>query len=81
MSRRSSRSSLKALIVVVLIRTHRIGFLVDAAILGFAVGTGFALVENLYYLRLAAGRRHRHVDRARVRHGDHARRRHRASSP
>ena len=39
----------KALIVVVLVRAHRIGFLVDAAILGFAVGTGFALVENVYY--------------------------------
>ena len=32
---------------------HRIGFLVDAAIYGFAVGTGFALAENLYYLHLA----------------------------
>ena len=39
----------KALVVVALIRTHRIGFLVDAAILGFAVGTGFAIVENVYY--------------------------------
>ena len=39
----------KALIIVVLIRAHRIGFLVDAAIFGFAVGTGFALVENVYY--------------------------------
>jgi len=35
------------------VRMHRIGFLVDAAIFGFAVGTGFALAENLYYLRLA----------------------------
>jgi RsiW-degrading membrane proteinase PrsW (M82 family) len=43
---------LKGLVVVALVRTHRIGFLVDAAILGFAVGTGFALVENLQYLRL-----------------------------
>ena len=33
---------------------HRIGFLVDAAIYGFAVGAGFALAENLYYLHLAA---------------------------
>jgi protease PrsW len=41
---------LKAAIIVVLIRMHRIGFLVDAAICGFAVGTGFAMVENLYYL-------------------------------
>jgi len=43
----------KALIVVGLVRTNRIGFLVDAAILGFAAGTGFALVENLQYQRLA----------------------------
>jgi RsiW-degrading membrane proteinase PrsW (M82 family) len=42
--------ALKAAIVVALIRTNRVGFLVDAAILGFAAGTGFALVENLYYL-------------------------------
>ena len=27
------------------------GFLVDAAVLGFAVGTGFAIVENMIYLR------------------------------
>ena len=42
----------KALIVVVLIRRHRVGFLVDAAILGFAAGTGFAIVENVYYQHL-----------------------------
>jgi hypothetical protein len=42
--------ALKGAIVVALIRTNRVGFLVDAAILGFAAGTGFALVENLYYL-------------------------------
>lgn len=40
----------KALWVVILIRTHRCGFQVDAAIHGFAVGAGFALVENAYYL-------------------------------
>jgi RsiW-degrading membrane proteinase PrsW (M82 family) len=44
---------LKALVIVALIRAHRIGFLVDAAIYGFAVGTGFAVVENLDYLALA----------------------------
>ena len=27
----------------------RIAFLVDAAIFGFAVGTGFSIVENTYY--------------------------------
>ena len=42
---------LKALPLVFLLARKRIGFLVDAAILGFAVGAGFALVENLEYLR------------------------------
>jgi protease PrsW len=43
---------LKALVIVALIRAHRIGFLIDAAIFGFAVGAGFAMVENLHYLHL-----------------------------
>jgi RsiW-degrading membrane proteinase PrsW (M82 family) len=43
----------KALVMLWLFRSHRIGFLVDAAILGFAVGTGFAVIENLYYLYLS----------------------------
>lgn len=43
----------KALVIVALIRAHRVGFLVDAAIAGFAVGTGFAIVENIYYQHLA----------------------------
>jgi protease PrsW len=42
----------KAAFVVYLIRQRRIGFPVDAAQLGFAVGTGFALVENVQYLRV-----------------------------
>src|SRR5438034_1464025 len=37
----------KALLIVLLIATGRVGFLVDVALEGFAVGTGFALVENL----------------------------------
>src|SRR5207302_322598 len=44
---------LKALVIIALIRAHRIGFLVDAAIFGFAVGAGFALIENLDYLSMA----------------------------
>ena len=40
----------KLVFVVVAIRRRRVGFPVDAAILGFAVGTGFAVVENAYYL-------------------------------
>ena len=43
---------LKAAVVVILLRQNRIGFLVDAAILGFAVGAGFAILENLYFLRI-----------------------------
>lgn len=42
--------TLKAAALVYLIRAHRIGLLVDAAIVGFAIGTGFAVAENLYYL-------------------------------
>jgi protease PrsW len=41
---------LKGSIIAWLIWRHRIGFLIDAAILGFAVGCGFALTENQYVL-------------------------------
>jgi len=44
----------KATVVLLLFRFHRIGFLVDAAILGFAAGAGFAIVENLYYATVLA---------------------------
>ena len=46
--------ALKAVWIVLLLRRGRVGFLVDAAILGFAVGAGFALVENVEYLRALA---------------------------
>jgi RsiW-degrading membrane proteinase PrsW (M82 family) len=49
--------ALKAAIIVAMLRTHRIGFLVDGAIMGFAVGAGFAVAENLYYLH-AGGQAH-----------------------
>ncbi len=41
---------LKAVPLVWLLARNRIGFPVDAAIFGFAVGTGFAMAENVYYL-------------------------------
>jgi len=44
--------ALKALVIIALIRRNRIGFLVDAAIFGFAVGAGFAIFENLFYLQV-----------------------------
>lgn len=48
---------LKGGVIVVLLYRNRIGFLVDAAIRGFAIGAGFAAVENVYYfLELADSR-------------------------
>lgn len=40
---------LKALLIAWFVSTNRVGFVVDAAVLGFGVGTGFALAENVYY--------------------------------
>ncbi len=48
-----SEELLKALVIIWLFRINRIGFLVDSAIMGFAVGTGFAVVENFFYLQTA----------------------------
>lgn len=42
---------LKGTYIVYLFRAKRVGFMVDAAIYGFAVGAGFAFVENLYYIQ------------------------------
>jgi protease PrsW len=46
--------TLKAAYLVYLMSRNRIGFVVDAAIIGFAIGTGFAFLENVYYLRVNA---------------------------
>lgn len=43
--------TLKSAVVVLLILRGRAGFLVDAAVQGFAVGAGFALLENVAYLQ------------------------------
>jgi RsiW-degrading membrane proteinase PrsW (M82 family) len=42
--------ALKGALIVFLFWRNRIGYLVDAAISGFAVGAGFSLAENLLYL-------------------------------
>lgn len=42
--------ALKALSVVYLIKRKKVGFMVDTTIYGFAVGAGFAFIENIYYL-------------------------------
>ncbi|HKA59170.1 MAG TPA: PrsW family glutamic-type intramembrane protease [Gemmatimonadales bacterium] len=44
--------TLKATFVVYLLKRNKVGFVVDAAIHGFAIGTGFAALENIYYLQL-----------------------------
>ena len=41
--------TLKAAVLVALVRRRRVGFLVDAGIYGFAVGAGFALAENFHF--------------------------------
>jgi protease PrsW len=43
---------LKAAFIWWLVRTGRIGFMVEGAIYGFAAGAGFAAAENLVYLHL-----------------------------
>jgi len=41
----------KSLFILVLIYKKRIGFMIDAAVYGFAIGTGFSLVENVFYFK------------------------------
>jgi len=45
-----TEEALKAACLLYPLRRGQLGFLVDAAIVGFAVGAGFALIENLDYL-------------------------------
>lgn len=42
--------AIKAVIIIGLFRFNRIGYKLDAVISGFAVGAGFSLVENIFYL-------------------------------
>jgi protease PrsW len=48
--------SAKAAYWILLIATARVAFMADSAICGFAVGAGFALVENITYLQLLTGK-------------------------
>ena len=65
--------SLKLVLIAVLLRRRQIGFPVDAAVLGFAVGAGFAVVENIVYLRELSDDIDRALARARAGHGHPAR--------
>ncbi len=40
---------IKGIFIIILVARRRVGFMIDAAIYGFAVGTGFALAENTWY--------------------------------
>src|SRR4051794_28020744 len=44
--------AIKALIMIVLFRMNRIGYKLDAVISGFAIGAGFSVVENIFYLTI-----------------------------
>lgn len=44
----------KGAAIIIAISRRRVGFLVDGAIWGFAVGTGFAAVENIHYFLVVA---------------------------
>ncbi|MEN6453885.1 MAG: PrsW family glutamic-type intramembrane protease [Prolixibacteraceae bacterium] len=41
---------IKSSFIFLIIAKKRVGFMIDGAIYGFAVGTGFALFENIFYL-------------------------------
>lgn len=43
---------IKAVLMIVLFRMNRIGYKLDAVISGFAIGAGFSVVENIFYLTL-----------------------------
>ncbi|HZY11529.1 MAG TPA: PrsW family glutamic-type intramembrane protease [Beijerinckiaceae bacterium] len=47
--------ALKAIIIIVLFRINRIGYKLDAIISGFAIGAGFSVVENIFYLMIFPG--------------------------
>jgi hypothetical protein len=51
----ASEELIKSLFVFLLIYRKRAGFMIDAAIYGFAIGAGFALVENIIYFQNAVG--------------------------
>ena len=44
----------KGAVIIIAISRRQIGFLVDAAVWGFALGTGFAAVENVHYFLVIA---------------------------
>lgn len=43
---------LKVVLLIYFIKHKQVGFMVDGAILGFAIGAGFALIENIYQMQI-----------------------------
>lgn len=46
---------LKAAFLLVLIQRSKVAFMIDGAIAGFAIGAGFASIENIFYLNYLPG--------------------------
>ena len=44
--------AIKAVVIIGLFRLNRIGYKLDAVISGFAIGAGFSVVENIFYLTM-----------------------------
>jgi len=44
--------AIKAVIMIILFRMNRIGYKLNAVISGFAIGAGFSVVENIFYLTM-----------------------------
>ena len=65
--------SLKAAFLVYLLAARKTGFLVDTAIQGFAIGAGFALIENISYVAFPRLAQRDTLAHQGVRHGDDAR--------
>jgi protease PrsW len=42
--------AIKGVLVVLLFRFNRVGYKLDAVLTGFAIGAGFSVVENIFYL-------------------------------
>jgi len=47
--------SLKAVVMIYLVRSHRVGFPIDTAVLGFAVGTGYMVATSTFGLGQGGG--------------------------
>jgi len=45
-----TEETLKMLFLIFLIKKNKIGFIIDGAIYGFAIGAGFSIIENIFYL-------------------------------